>query len=81
MSNMKARIAALQSVLLEKDAASFFDGPLEDLDPISRSIVETVRELEALDTDEKTEAYCRENNTTQEEIKGVIHLLRTGHYD
>ena len=81
MSNIKARIATLQSLLLEKDTADIFDGPLEGLDPISRSIVETARELEVLNTTEKMEAYCREHNTTPEEIKGIIRLFRTGHYD
>lgn len=81
MPSIKARIAALQAVLRATGDTSVFDMPPEDLDPVSRSIVETVRELEALDTAEKKDAYCREHDTTPEEIQGIINLLRTGYYD
>ncbi|MBD5162910.1 MAG: hypothetical protein HDT14_13045 [Oscillibacter sp.] len=81
MLSIKARIAALQAVLGAGGDTSFFDMPLEDLDLISRSIVETVQELEALDTADKKDAYCREHDTTPEEIQGLINLFRTGSYD
>lgn len=67
--------------LRREGTTSVFDEPLESMDPISRSIVETVRELEALDTAEKKDAYCREHNTTPEEIDGIIRLFRTTRYD
>lgn len=80
MPSIKERIAALQE-LLQTGRPDFFDLPMEELDPISRSIVEEVRELEALDTAEKMDAYCREHNTTPESVAGIIRLLRTTRYD
>ena len=80
MKRIKSRIKALEAVLGTGGNPDFFDLPLEVLDPISRSIVETVRELESLNTAEKKE-YCREHQTTPEEIQSLINLLRTGYYD
>lgn len=81
MPSIEARLKALEAVLGTGGNTDFFDLPLEELDPISRSIVETVRELESLDTADKKEAYCQEHHTTPEEIERLINLLRTGYYD
>ena len=68
MPSIKARIKALEAQLRTGQPPT----PYEDLDPISRGLVDVIRELEALDTAEKREAYSAENNLTLEQLEEFI---------
>ena len=71
MLSIKARIKALEALLHTGKPPT----PYEDLDPISKSLVDLVRELESLDTAEKREAYSAENGLTPEQLDECIRSI------
>ncbi|MCI8420407.1 MAG: hypothetical protein HFF58_07275 [Lawsonibacter sp.] len=70
MISIKARIKALEAQLHTGHPT-----PYEDLDPISKSIVDLARELYGLDTAEKREAYGAKNGLTPEQLDECIHSI------
>ena len=71
MLSIKARIKALEAQLHTGQPPI----PYDELDPISKGLVDVIRELEALDTAEKREAYSAENGLTLEQLEAFIHGL------
>lgn len=68
MPSIKARIKALEAQLHTGQPPV----PYEKLDPISKGLVDLIRELEALDAAEKREAYSAENGLTLEQLEAFI---------
>jgi len=70
MPGIKTRLEALSAAVRKwKDR---HDIPYEDLDPLSQSLVDLVRELESLDTVEKKTAYCEAHDWGADELDRMI---------
>lgn len=67
MISIKARMKALEHKLYTGHPI-----PYEELDPISKSIVDLTREL---DTNKKREAYCTEHGMSIEQMDEFIRCL------
>ena len=71
MPSIKARIKTLEALLHTGQPPT----PYEDLDPISKGLVDVIRTLEDLDTAEKREAYSAENGQALEQLEEFVRCL------
>lgn len=75
MPGIKSRLEALTAAVQAwKDR---HDIPYEDLDPLSQSLVDLVRELDGLNTVEKKAAYCGTHGWEADELDRMIQDFAT----
>ena len=73
MSGIKNRLEVLSAAV--RRWKERHDILYEDLDPLSQSLVDFVRELDDLDTVEKRAAYCEAHDWNAEELERMIQAF------
>ena len=73
MPSIKARLAALTETVQSWKGVK--KTPYEELDPISKALVDAIAELEAM-SDQDKQAMADENNMTLEGVEKMIQMLK-----